>query len=411
MEVSIVSLEKGMAKLRVTVPGAELSAMLDKTYEVYVKNHDNVEIVRENITRIPGGETIVRQAVEDIFADCYTDAVKGSGLAVASEPQVSVLEVSEEDGVVYQITFAVRPEVKLGRYKGIHVKMPDFMLTEEEFAQVLRQAEAGNARAKTVDRPAALGDTTIIDFTGYLDGVAFEGGAGSDYPLVLGSGSFIPGFEEQLVGAAAGEDVTVNVTFPEQYPAENLAGKATVFQVKVKSVQIMEAVPLTEQEREQLRMRAQQEKKNYADQMIEDEVLSRILAEAEMEIPEAMLKSEVNICMNQFVSEISSKGMDIDSYCQRIGKTQQQMAVEMEPLATRRIQLRLVLSAIAEAEAIDASEEEVEARWDEMAAGYGVDKATLKAYVGEGADAQVRAEVINAKAYALLRESTILDQE
>ena len=213
------------------------------------------------------------------------------------------------------------------------------------------------------------------------------------------------------MGASVGEHVAVNVTFPVNYQAENLAGKPTVFRVTVKGLQHPEMQPLTEEQKQQAVAQAQQQKKNQADLQIEDQVLGRILAEAHAEIPEAMLKSEVNICMQQFAAELSAKGSDLGTFAKQSGKSVDQMAAEMQPLAKRRIMLRLVLSAIAEAEQLTATEEEVEAQWDAMAQQYGIDKPRLKVYAGDGAEAQIKAEITSSKAYALLRESTILEME
>lgn len=408
MQVTILSQEKGMARLEIRVPAQRLTKALDEAYEVYAKNHDGFDAPRAEAVTSPDCQDILRQAVQDVFSDIYTEAIGETGLLVASEPQVAVLQADETDGVVYQLEFAVRPEVKLGQYKGIHVKMPEVAPTEEELNSALAQAESANAVAVTVDRPAEKGDVTTIDFTGYLDGVPFDGGAGTDYPLTLGSGAFIPGFEEQLVGASAGDNVVVNVTFPENYHAPELAGKATMFRCKVKKVETMEKSPLTEEQKQQVMEQVAQQKKAIADQKIEDEVLGKILAEAQVEIPAAMLSSEVNICMQQFVSEIGAQGMDLETFQQRTGKTTQEMLTEMQPLANRRIMLRLVLGAIAEAENITVSDEEVEAHWDLLAQQYGIDKPRLKVYMGE-ADEEIRAELRSSKAYTLLRESTILE--
>ena len=410
MEVTILSQEKSMATIRITLPGEPLTVALNDAYKIYLDKKPENPIAREDLATDPGAQDMYRTAIQDVFSDNYAAAIAQTGLTVASQPMIRVLRADESLGLEFELEFAVRPELKLGQYKGLRVKMPDLTLSEEEFQTALAAAEAQNTVQKTVDRPAALGDTTVIDFTGYLNGEAFQGGAGTDYPLVLGSGSFIPGFEDQLVGASAGQEVEVKVTFPENYGAPNLAGQAAIFRCTVKSVQATEHAPLTDSQKAQLRKQAEQAKKNQADQAIEDEVLTRILTEAQCEIPEAMLESEVNICLDQFASELQSKGMSVESFMQQTGKTWDAMAAEMRPLANRRIMLRLVLSAIAEAEGITATDEEVDARWDEMAVQYGMDKATLKAYAGEGSEEQIRTEVAASKAYALLRDSTILEQ-
>ena len=408
MQVSVLSKEQGMALLQINIPAEVFTKALDEAYEVYAKNHDGFDAPRAEVTTSPDCQDILRQAVQDVFSDNYAAAIAESGLKVASEPQVSVMGADEVSGVTCQVEFAIRPEVKLGRYKGIRVKMPEVELTEAELEMIYTQAQQQNAQPVTVDRPAQLGDVTTIDFMGYLDGVPFDGGAGNDYDLTLGSGAFIPGFEEQLVGASAGDNVVVNVTFPENYHAPNLAGKATIFRCKVKKVAAMELQPLSEEQKAQLRQQAAQQKKNYADQQIEDQVLGIIIEEAQVELPQAMIDSEVNICMQQFAAEVQAQGMDMESYQQRLGKTTEEMLAEMCPLATRRIQLRLVLSAIAEAENITVSDEEVEAHWDTLAQQYGIEKARLKVYMGE-VDEEIRAELQNSKAYALLRQETILE--
>lgn len=409
MNVTVLKQEKGMATLKITAPGEVLTKALDEAYNVFKKNHSDFDVPRSEVTTSADCADIYRQAVQDVFSDLYNDAIAASGLTMASEPVVSVLQASETEGMEFQMEFALRPEVKLGQYKGIRVKMPNVEPTEEEYEFALAQAAQQNSVPTTVERPAQLGDIATIDFTGYLDGVPFDGGQGSDYPLTLGSGSFIPGFEEQLVGASAGEDVEVNVTFPENYHAPDLAGKATVFQCKVKQVQALELQPLTEEQEAKVRQQVQQKKENLADQQVEDEVLGRILDEAQVEIPEAMVNSEINMVMSQFVSELAQQGMDLDAFQQRTGKTTEEMLSEMRPLATRRIMLRLVLSAIAEAENLTATDEEVEAQFERMAQQYGISAAQLKLYMGEGAEEEVKAEITSSKAYTLLRECTILE--
>lgn len=411
MQVTILSQEKGSAKVQVTFPGDVLSKALDKVYAEYTKTHADFSVARADIASDPAAQNLLRQAVQDVFSEHYAQAIAETGLTVASEPVISVLQANETDGLEFQMEFALRPEIKLGQYKGIHARCPSTELTETEKQAAIDAAAAQNTVHRSVDRPAQLGDIAVIDFTGYLDGVPFDGGAGTDYPLPLGSGTFIPGFEEQLVGASVGDHVAVNVTFPENYQAENLAGKPTVFRVTVKGLQHPELQPLTEEQKAQAIAQAQQQKKNQADLQIEDYVLGKILSDAHVEIPEAMLKSEVNICMQQFAAELSAKGSDLGTFSRESGKSIDQMAAEMEPLANRRIMLRLVLSAIAEAEHLEATVEEVEAHWDAMAQQYGIDKPRLKVYAGDGAEEQIKAEITSSKAYALLRESTILEME
>lgn len=410
METKIISQENGMAKVGVTLPGANLAKALDAVYQAH-KKEENFNLAREGLAENPDGQSLLREAVQNVFSSIYSDVVRECGLRVASEPKVAVLKASETDGVEFTLEFALRPEMKLGNYKGIHVKMPNIEPTEEELAAALEAAAKQNIAAVDVDRPAALGDTTVIDFTGYLDGEAFAGGQGADFPLVLGSGQFIPGFEDQLVGVKAGDAVDVNVTFPENYHAANLAGKAVVFKVTVHKVQEQKQSPLTSEQEAQVKAQVAQQKKAVADQQIEDQVLGKILEEAQVDLPNAMVESEANICVQQFAAEISAQSMSIEQFCQQTGKTLEGIRKEMEPLARRRIQLRLVLSAIAEAEHLEASDTELDGYWEQMSQQYGLPKDQLKHYMGDGVEDEMRQEIVSQKAYALLRESTILDRE
>lgn len=410
METTIISQEKGMAKVGVAVPGADLTKSLDAVYQAHQKE-ENFNLPREGLAENPEGQSLLREAVQNVFSGIYNDVIRDCGLQVASEPKVAVLKASEEDGVEFTLEFALRPEMKLGNYKGIHVKMPDVTPTEAELAAALEAAAKQNVSAVDVDRPAALGDTTVIDFKGYLGEEAFAGGEGADFPLVLGSGQFIPGFEDQLVGARAGDAVDVNVTFPENYHAANLAGKAVVFKVAVHKVQEQKQAPLTTEQETQVKAQVAQQKKAMADQKIEDQVLGKILEEAQVDLPDAMVESEANICVQQFAAEISAKSMSIEQFCQQTGKTLEGIREEMKPLARRRIQLRLVLSAIAEAEKLEATDAELDGYWDQMSQQYGLPKDQLKHYMGDGVEDEMRQEIVSQKAYALLRESTILDRE
>lgn len=410
METKILSQENGMAKVRADLPGAELTKALDAVYQSHQKD-ENFSLPREGLAESPEGQGLLREAAQNLFSGIYADVIKRCGLKVASEPRVAIVQASETEGVAFTLEFALRPEMKLGRYKGIRVKMPVIEPTEAEYQAALEAAAKQNVAAVEVDRPAALGDTAMIDFKGFLDGVAFAGGEGADYPLVLGSGQFIPGFEDQLVGAKAGDEVDVNVTFPENYHAENLKGKAVVFKVKVLKVQEQQVRPLTPEQEHQVKAQAAQQKKSLADQEIEDQVLGKILEEAQVDLPEAMVESEANICVQQFAAEIAAKSMTIEQFCQKTGKTLADMRKEMYPLARRRIQLRLVLGAIAEAEHLEATDEELEGYWDQMSQQYGMPKEQLKHYMGDGVEEEMRAELVSQKAYALLRESTILERE
>ena len=408
MEVKILSREHGMADVQVSLPGSELTKAIDAEFEKRRQAPD-FNLPREGADANPDARELMQEAVRTLFSGLYQDALRQTELPVASDPKVSVVQVSEADGAVYRMRFALRPQVKLGRYKGIHVKMPNTGFTEEEFQEALRQVEEAHVVPVKADRPAKLGDVALIDFEGFLDGVAFQGGKGENHPLTLGSGQFIPGFEDQLVGASAGEKVDVNVTFPEQYHAADLAGKSVVFKVTVKEIREPQQTPLNEGEKQELRNSMARKKQEDADQEVEDQVLAIILQDSPVELPDAMVESEANICIQEFAAQLMSRNMTFDQFCQDNGKTYQSVLEEMKPLAVRRIRLRLVLSEIAKAEGFAVEDSEVDIALEEMAVQMGADKDMVRRYLGPDGEAEMRADLLMRKTYTFLRESTILD--
>lgn len=408
MEVKILSREHGMADVQVSLPGSELTKAIDAEFEKRRQASD-FNLPREGADANPDARELMQEVVRTLFSGVYQDALRQTELPVASDPKVSVVQVSEADGAVYRMRFALRPQVKLGRYKGIHVKMPNTGFTEEEFQEALRQVEEEHIVPVTADRPAKLGDVALIDFEGFLDGVAFQGGKGENHPLTLGSGQFIPGFEDQLVGASAGEKVDVNVTFPEQHHAADLAGKPVVFKVTVKEIRELQQTPLNESEKQELRNSMARKKQEDADQEVEDQVLAIILQDSPVELPDAMVESEANICIQEFAAQLMSRNMTFDQFCQDNGKTYQSVLEEMKPLAVRRIRLRLVLSEIAKAEGFAVEDSEVDIALEEMAVQMGADKDMVRRYLGPDGEAEMRADLLMRKTYTFLRESTILD--
>jgi len=408
MEVKILSREHGMADVQVSLPGSELTKAIDAEFEKRRQAPD-FNLPREGADANPEARELMQEVVRTLFSGVYQDALRQTELPVASDPKVSVVQVSEADGAVYRMRFALRPQVKLGRYKGIHVKMPNTGFTEEEFQEALRQVEEEHIVPVKADRPAKLGDVALIDFEGFLDGVAFQGGKGENHPLTLGSGQFIPGFEDQLVGASAGEKVDVNVTFPERYHAADLAGKPVVFKVTVKEIREPRLTPLNEGEKQELRNSMARKKQEDADQEVEDQVLAIILQDSPVELPDAMVESEANICIQEFAAQLMSRNMTFDQFCQDNGKTYQSVLEEMKPLAVRRIRLRLVLSEIAKAECFAVEDAEVDNALEEMAVQMGADKDMVRRYLGPDGEAEMRADLLMRKTYTFLRESTILD--
>ena len=426
MSVQVENMEKNLAKLTVQVSAEELEKAIQQAF-LKNKNRFNVpgfrkgKVPRQMIEKMYGKGIFYEDAVNSILPGAYSKAADECGLEIVSRPEIDVTEVESGKGVTFTATVAVKPEVTLGQYKGVQVEKADTEVTDEEVMAEIGKEQEKNATTVTVtDRPAALGDTVIIDFEGFVDGEAFDGGKSEDYSLELGSHSFIDTFEDQLVGKNAGDEVEVNVTFPEDYHVDSLKGKPALFKVKVNEIKAKELPEIDDEfasevsEYETLdeykaSVKADLEKKkaDSAKAKKEDEALKKIIEDSQMDIPDLMVETQAENMVDDYLQRMRAQGITPEMYMQYTGTTQKMLVDQMKPQALSRIQARLVLEAIAKAENIEISEEELEKELGSMGGDYemGVDK--LKELMKEDAEKQMKEDLAIQKAADLIVEQSV----
>lgn len=423
MSVQVENLEKNMAKLTIEASAEDFEKAVQAAYQ---KNKNKITIPgfrkgkapRVMIEKMYGAGIFYEDAANALIQSEYPKAADECGLEIVSQPEIDVVQIEKGKPFIFTAEVAVKPEVTLGEYKGVEVPKSETEVTDEDIDAEIKKEQEKNSRTVTVeDRGAENGDITTIDFEGFVDGVAFEGGKGTDYPLTLGSGSFIPGFEDQLVGAKAGDHVEVNVTFPEEYQAAELAGKAAVFQCDVKKVETKELPELDDdfaqdvsefdtlaEYREDVKKNLTEKKEKEARAAKENAAVDKAIENAEMEIPDAMLNTQVRQMMNDFASRMQSQGLTMEQYFQFTGMTAEKMQEEMKPQALKRIQTRLVLEKIAETENIEVSEDEVNEEISKMAEMYKMEADKLKELLGDRELEQMKKDMAVQKAVTLVAD-------
>jgi len=422
MSVQVEKLEKSMAKLTIEVPAKELDLALDKAYK---KNRNKIAMPgfrkgkapRAMIEKMYGAEIFFEDAANILVPDAYEDAAKESGLEIVSQPEIAVEQIEKGQPFIFTATVAVKPEVTLGEYKGIEVESKEAGVTEEEINKV----RENNSRMITIeDRAVEDGDTVTIDFDGYVDGEQFEGGMAEDYSLVIGSHTFIDNFEEQLIGKNIGDDVEVNVTFPDQYQAEELRNKEALFKVKINAIKMKE-LPDADDEfaqevsdfdtldeyKEDLRKKLLENKEAALKREKEEEVVGAIIENAQMDIPDPMVNAQTQQMTQEFAQRLQSQGLSLEQYMQLTGMTPQKMLEELKPQALKRIQSRLVLEAVVAAENIEASEEDFDKEIENMAEMYNMEADKLRDLVGEDEKEQIRMDIAVQKAVDFVVEASV----
>ena len=348
------------------------------------------------IEKMYGAGIFYEDAANEIIPEAYEEAAKESGLVITSQPEIDVTQIEKGKSFIFTATVAVKPEVTLGEYKGLEYEAQPVEVTDEEVEEELKKVQNQQARTVTVeDRPVADGDIVTIDYEGFVDGTAFAGGKGTDYDLTIGSHSFIDTFEEQLVGKNAGEETEVNVTFPEQYHEASLAGKPATFKVTVKAIKAKELPELDDEfasevsdfETLDLKAKALERKEKEAKTAKQNALVDKAVENASMEIADAMITSQARNMANDFAQRLQMQGMTVDQYLQYTGLTREALVDQMKPQAETRIKNRLVLEAIAKAENIEVSDEEVEAEMQKMADAYKMELDKVKEYLGEAGKA------------------------
>lgn len=424
MSVQVENLEKNMAKLTIEVSAEELEKALDAAYQKE-KNHISVpgfrkgKVPRAMVEKMYGVEIFYEDAANSLMQQTYPNAVDESGVDIVSRPMVDVVQLEKGKPFVYTAEVAVKPEVKLGKYKGVTVTKIDTTVTDQEVDSQLEIERNNNARTVTItDRAVEMGDTAVIDFEGFVDGVAFEGGKGENHPLEIGSHSFIDTFEDQLVGRNVGDEVDVNVTFPEQYQAPELAGKPALFKVKINEIQSKELPELDDEfaqdvsefdtlaeYKESLKKDLAEKKENEAKKTKEDEAIQKIIDKSSMDIPEAMIDTQCETMIDEFAQRIAQSGLSMEQYLQFSGMTIDKLKEQVRPDAVTRIQGSLVLEQIAKEENIEISDEEFDAEVEKMASAYGMEADKLKEYMGDTEKESMKKEMAINKAIEFVMDN------
>ena len=417
MSVQVENLEHNMAKLTIEVAAEELEKALDSAYQkqkkqISVPGFRKGKVPRAMIEKMYGAGVFYEDAANILMQQTYAGAVDESGVDIVSRPTVEVTQIEKGQPFIYTAEVAVRPEVTLGKYMGVTVTKIDTSVSDEEVDAELENQRNKNARTVTVtDRPVAEGDTAVIDFEGFVDGVAFEGGKGENHPLEIGSHTFIDTFEDQLVGKNTGDEVEVNVTFPEQYQAKELAGKPAMFKVTIKEIKVKEYPELDDdfaqdvsefdtlaEYKADIKKDLVAKKKEAAAAEKESKVIEEIVKNSEMDIPEKMIEAQAQQMVEEFAQNIAMQGISFDQYMQFTGTTVDQLTEQVKPQAEARVQSSLVLEAIVKAEKIEATDEEFEKELEDMATRYQMEKEKVADLLSDDDKKNLRNDICLKKA-------------
>ena len=411
--------EKNMVKLVIEASAEEFEAGLNAAYN---KNKNKISVPgfrkgkapRKMIEQLYGSQIFFEDAANEIIPDAYADAAKESGLDIVSQPKVSIEQLEAGKPFIFAAEVAVRPEVELGEYKDAEV-------TDADVEEELKKVQDQNSRTVSVeDRAVKDGDMTVIDFEGFIDGEAFEGGKGENYPLTIGSHSFIDTFEEQMIGMNIGEEKELNVTFPEDYHAENLKGKPATFKVTVKEIKEKQLPELDDdfaqdvsdfdtlaEYKDDLKKKIAERKESEAKAKKESEAIEKVVEAAKMDIPQAMIDTQVNRMLEDFAMRLQQQGLSVEQYFQYTGMTADKIMEEMKPEAVKRIKNSLVLEAVAKAENIEVSEEEFEAELQKMADMYKMEIEKIKEFMQDAEAKQMKDDIAIQKAVELIVSSAV----
>ncbi len=426
MSLQVEKLEKNMAKLTIEVPADELEKALQNAYKKQ-KNKINIpgfrkgKVPRQMIEKMYGPEIFYDDAVNELMPRAYADAYDECDLDIVSRPEVDVVQIEKGKPFIFTAEVAVKPEVTLGEYKGLEVEKVSVEVTAEEVEKRLKEEAEKNARTVTVeDRAVQDNDEVIMDFEGFVDGEAFEGGKGENYPLTIGSGSFIPGFEEQLIGAETEKETEVKVTFPEDYHASELQGKEAVFKCTVHEIKMKELPEIDDEfaaevsefdtldeYKADLEAKLKEQKEAEGKRKQEDEAVEKAVANASFEIPEAMITTNISQMKDDFSRRMRSQGLTMEQYYQFTGMTEEKMDEEMRPQAVKRIETRIVLEAVAKAENIEISDEKLDEEIGKLAETYKMEADKLKELMSDAEKKQMKEDMAVQEAVTFLLDNAV----
>ena len=424
MSLQVERLEHNMAKLTIEVPAEEVEKALQAAY---LKERGKISLPGFRKGRVPrqmidGPEVFYDEAANRMISEAYAKAYDECELELVSQPKIEITQLEKGKEFIFTAEVAVKPEVKLGEYKGLKVDKVSTRVTQKEVDEEIDKERERNARTIDVtDRAVQDKDQITLDFEGFVDGVAFEGGKASDYPLTIGSGAFIPGFEDQLIGANIDEEKEINVTFPEEYQAKELAGKAAVFKCTVHSIKAKELPELDDEfvsdvseksetvdaYKAEVKAKIKERKENEGKQKREDQSVEQAVANAEMDIPEAMISFQSRQMVDDFARRIMQQGMTMEQYFQFTGLSEEKMMEEFKPEAEKRIRTRLTLEAIVAAENIEVSEERLDEELQKMADSYKMEVDKLKEYMGENEKKQMKEDIAIQEAVTLIANAAV----
>ena len=427
MSLQVERLEHNMAKLTIEVPAEEVEKALQAAYlkergKISLPGFRKGRVPRQMIEKMYGPEVFYDEAANRMISEAYAKAYDECELELVSQPKIEITQLEKGKEFIFTAEVAVKPEVKLGEYKGLKVDKGSTRVTQKEVDEEIDKERERNARTIDVtDRAVQDKDQITLDFEGFVDGVAFEGGKASDYPLTIGSGAFIPGFEDQLIGANIDEEKEINVTFPEEYQAKELAGKAAVFKCTVHSIKAKELPELDDEfvsdvseksetvdaYKAEVKAKIKERKENEGKQKREDQSVEQAVANAEMDIPEAMISFQSRQMVDDFARRIMQQGMTMEQYFQFTGLSEEKMMEEFKPEAEKRIRTRLTLEAIVAAENIEVSEERLDEELQKMADSYKMEVDKLKEYMGENEKKQMKEDIAIQEAVTLIANAAV----
>lgn len=426
MSLQVEKLEHNMAKLTVEVAAEDVEKALQAAYlkqrkQINIPGFRKGKVPRQMIEKMYGPEVFYDEAANNMIPDAYAKAYDESELDIVSQPKIEVVQMEKGKPFIFTAEVATKPEVTLGDYKGLKVDKVSTRVTQKEVDEEIEKERERNARTiEVTDRAVQDKDEVTLDFEGFVDGVAFEGGKGEDYPLTIGSGSFVHGFEEQLIGAEIDKEVEVNVTFPKEYHSEELAGKDATFKCTVHTIKAKELPELDDEfasevsecetmdaYRAEVKKNIKERKERTGKEKKENQAVDQAIENAQMDIPEAMIEFQVRQMADDFARRIQQQGLTVEQYFQFTGMTAEKMMEEMRPQAEKSIKTRLVLEAIVKAENIEVSDERVEEELTKMAEAYQMEVEKLKEFMGENEKKQIKEDLAVQEAITLLVNESV----